>query len=478
MENAINIINYLKAGFPAISIKTDEPERIGIELLPVLKEANFNIMDWDIIKANDPMAAIAGLLEAKDNSVMLAFNFHWFLNKPQIIQLLINSFPEFSAMGKCFIVISNQVQLPKEIEKDFLLMNLELPGESAIGKSIDFITNGMPETVVKDRAKIIDMAKGLTKREMENVFALSLVEKKEIDPAIISQFKSQTIEKSGFLSVLKSDKTFDDVVGYAVVKSFIMSTINSPDAKGIILVGPPGCGKTSLAEAIMAQTGKFGLQVNMGKLFSKFVGETDKNIDYAIELIKSIGNCLVLIDEMEKAFSGAGSTGEGDSGVTRRALSRWLDFLQNRPKGIYVVATCNSFKGMPPEYLRPGRWDTSPFYMDLPNHEVRQQILTHYAEKKNVKVEDQKLNLENFSGAELEALVNVSAMMQQSLSESMKFIIPIAQTMPQEINDLRNWASKCCIPADVEQSKTLTRRLKVELGEAIPAFPKKSKTKN
>ena len=118
---------------------------------------------------------------------------------------------------------------------------------------------------------------------------------------------------------------------------------------------------------------------------------------------------------------------------------------------------------MPPEYLRPGRWDTSPFYMDLPNAEVRQEIISYYANKKSIKIKKTEAKaLENYSGAELEAIVNIMAMTKKSFQDSLNFVIPIARTMPEDINQLRQWASKSTIPADSEQTKTLTRKLKID----------------
>lgn len=462
MTTTAKINNYLQAGFPAIWIKTDEPERIAKEVSPMI-QTDYQCLSWDLTSNPDPMAAITELLEASENSVMFAYNYHWFLSKPQPIQAIKNSLTELSGTSKCFIVISHQVSIPKELEKDFVVMDLELPDCNIINDTIDFITQDLDIKKAWDREKVIQASKGLTRRELENIYSLSLVEEKTLDHNVVNQFKEQTISKTGFLSVLKSNKKYDDIVGYSVVKDFISSTINDPKAKGIILVGPPGCGKTSLAEAVVGETGKFGISVDMGKLFSKFIGETDKNIDYAIDIIKSIGNCVVLIDEMEKSFAGASSSGDNDSGTTRRALSKWLNFLQNRPEGIYIIATCNSFKGMPPEYLRPGRWDTSPFYMDLPNATVRKAILKHYASKKEVKlISTYNSNLDNYSGAELEAIINIMAMTKQSFKDSLNFVIPIAKTMPNEINELRTWAAKSTIPADKEQVRTIQRKLKID----------------
>jgi SpoVK/Ycf46/Vps4 family AAA+-type ATPase len=185
----------------------------------------------------------------------------------------------------------------------------------------------------------------------------------------------------------------------------------------------------------------------MGSLFSKFQGETDQNINTVIDLITAIGDCIVLVDEFEKQFAGASSDGTLDSGTTRRATGRWLDFLQNRPQGVYIVGTANSFAGIPGEYLRPGRWDTSPFFIDLPTPDVRKNILEHYCKKAGINCKmAPKMDL--FSGAEIEALVHIASMRGISLKAAADTIIPQAKTMAENVEQLREWAKDRCISAE------------------------------
>jgi SpoVK/Ycf46/Vps4 family AAA+-type ATPase len=238
-------------------------------------------------------------------------------------------------------------------------------------------------------------------------------------------------------------------VGYDNFKQFILETIDNPKAKGVMAIGPPGCGKTTLMKAVVGETGKFGLSVNMGSLFSKFQGETDQNINTVIELITAIGDCVVLIDEFEKQFAGASSDGSLDSGTTRRATGRWLDFLQDRPRGVYVVGTANSFKGIPGEYLRPGRWDTSPFFIDLPSSDVRKQILQYYCKRLDIKhPQSPSPAMTDYSGAEIEAMCHIADMRGINLVDASECIIPQAKTMAESIEALREWAKDRTIPAE------------------------------
>jgi SpoVK/Ycf46/Vps4 family AAA+-type ATPase len=123
-----------------------------------------------------------------------------------------------------------------------------------------------------------------------------------------------------------------------------------------------------------------------------------------------------------------------------------LDFLQNRPRGVYIVGTANSFDGIPNEYLRPGRWDTSPFFIDYPTRHVAKAILKHYCKKENVKYEDIELN--NFSGAEIESLVNIASMRGLTLKKALPLILPQAKTCYESIERLRAWAKDRTIPAE------------------------------
>jgi ATP-dependent 26S proteasome regulatory subunit len=465
MINTKNVVNYLRAGFPVLWIKTNESERIEREVITEIEAFNgghFKCSQWNLTDHKDPNLAIASLTEAPPDSVIFAHNFHWFIDKPPIVQALKNMAPLWANEGKHFVIVSHLVKIPPELEKDILTLDMHLIEDSEIRSTIEYI---VPEEkympTEKEIEPIINASRGLTRKELESVYSLSLIESKAIKVSTINDYKAQAINKTGYLQVLRTDRTFDDVIGYDEPKQQILETIDNPKAKGIMLVGPPGTGKTSLAEAIVGTTGKFGLIVDMGKLFSKYIGDTDANVDFVINTIIAIGNCFVLIDEFEKQFAGA-EGGGGDSGVTKRALSKWLNFLQNRPQGIYIAATANSFDGIPAEYLRPGRWDTAPFYIDLPSKRTRKKILDHYLDLAGIaKKNSAKLNdaLENYSGAEVEALVNIATMRNLDLLDAKRFIIPVAKTMAEKINRIRTWAQINCIASDPEIAKEVKRKL-------------------
>ena len=454
---ADRIINYLRAGFPAFWLRTAEPDHVRANVYKVVTEfqrkdgSQYTITEWDMTKG-DIVEALDKFAGAKEDTILFLYNAHWFADKPPIVQRIQNHLRLWSNQGKAIVCVSHTKKVPAELEKEFVLLNLSLPDTDEIENIIRVVAPSdkiIPSDAV-EKARLINSCKGLTRAELENTLALSIVESegKSISTATINSHKAMAIAKTGFLDVLEGDLNFSNVVGYNNIKEFVLETIDNPKAKGIMAIGPPGCGKTTFMKAVVGETGKFGLAVNMGSLFSKYQGETDQNINATIDLITAIGDCVVLIDEFEKQFAGASSDGSLDSGTTRRATGRWLDFLQNRPKGVYIVGTANSFNGIPGEYLRPGRWDTSPFFIDLPTKGVRKQILNYYCDKAGIEVNGDVPAMDEFSGAEIEALVHIADMRGMTLEDAADCILPQAKTMAEGINQLREWAKDRTIPAE------------------------------
>lgn len=456
---AQKIINYLRAGFPAFWLHTSEPDHVKANVYKTILDftrkdgGKYVISDWSInSEQQDPKKAIQGLTQAEENTILFMFNGHWYADKPPIVQTVQDNLRIWSNQGKAIVFVSPSKKIPMELEKDFILLDLSLPDASEIEGIVKVISpseNLIPKGVAHSR--LINSCKGLTRAELENVLALSIVETEGegFSTAVINEHKAMAIQKTGFLDVLSGDLNFSNVIGYDNFKQFILETIDNPKAKGIMAIGPPGNGKTTLMKAIVGETGKFGLSVNMGSLFSKYQGETDQNINSTIALITAVGDCIVLIDEFEKQFAGASSDGSLDSGTTRRATGRWLDFLQNRPKGVYIVGTANSFQGIPGEYLRPGRWDTSPFFIDLPTESVKKQILEYYCKKLGIAFPQEACPvMTDYSGAEIEAMCHIADMRGISLVDAAECIIPQAKTMAENIDKLREWAKDRTIPAE------------------------------
>lgn len=463
-----SIVTYLNAGYSGFLIQTTEVKRADEVIYDLLEKASkdsdteYNVVSWDIdsSKKKDPLSPIDMLLNsAEDNTILLAHNYHWHLDKPPVIQKLQNDMDTLKSQGKAFVILSPYNKIPLEIRKDFVVMTLPLPNAEEIGESVNFIADsaGAPSLKENDNSAVANACKGLTKTETENVLSLCITSTGGFDVNLINESKINAIEKSGLLTVLRTKKTYKDIIGYGKGKSVVSKMIQKSTSKGSLFVGPPGCGKSLFTECTVGEYNLIGIVLNFGKLYSKFQGEGDANVETIIGIIQAIGRCVVIADEFEKQFAGAGSSGDTDSGVSRRMTGRWLRFMSEPHPDIYIMGTCNSFRGVPDEYLRVGRWDSSPFYIDMPNDEEKVAILNYYLKKFDLTEIEQNgsaPSMNNWTGAEIEGVCHMAKNLECSLSEASAFIIPQNSRGFAEAEEIKQFA----IPAsEISLPKGKTR---------------------
>ena len=472
MDLTKKITNYLRSGFQIFWLKTTEPLRVKRKLYNDLRDivrkdgAQYKVIEWSCATESNPMLAVQKLEEAEEFTILFCYNFHWFSKNPQVIQAIQDLLPVWASQGKAIVFVSPIDAIPLELKADTILLDMPLPDSSEIERIINH--SAPNENLIPKGAEmesLISACKGLTSSELEQILSLSLVESdgKGFRRMTINEHKSSAVNKTGFLTIIKPAYNFSAIIGYNVLKDFILDTANNPKAKGIIAIGPSGTGKTSLMKAIVGETGKLGIAINMGSLFSKYQGETDQNVNFVIDFLTNIGNCFVLIDEFEKQFSGAASDGTMDSGTTKRATSRWLDFLQDRPEGIYICGTANSFIGIPGEYLRPGRWDSSPFYVGLPDSKTKKAILKYYMEKTGLEMPKTIPTMDKYSGAEIEAMVHIASMRNLSLDNASMMIKAMATVKSQDYKELENWAKDCAVDANEIPSSASKLKRKIDM---------------
>ena len=201
---------------------------------------------------------------------------------------------------------------------------------------------------------------------------------------------------------------------------FIRMGITPP--KGILLYGPPGCGKTLIARAIATESKANFISIKGPELLSKWVGESEKAIREVFRKAKIAAPCIIFFDEFDSIAPSRGRY-NSDSGVTEKVLSQFLTELDGLEimKDIVVIAATNRPDILDTALIRPGRIDRILF-VPPPNEEERLEILKIFSKDMplatNVDLKGLVKMTEGFSGADLETWCREAAM--RALRENLR----------------------------------------------------------
>jgi cell division protease FtsH len=220
--------------------------------------------------------------------------------------------------------------------------------------------------------------------------------------------------------------TFADVAGIEEAKEEVKEIIEflrNPQKfqrlggripRGVMLVGPPGCGKTLLAKAIAGEAGVPFFAISGSDFVEMFVGVGASRVRDLFQQAKEKSPCLIFLDEIDAVGRRRGSGLGGGHDEREQTLNQILVEMDGfeTDKGIIVVAATNRPDVLDPALLRPGRFDRT-VTIDLPDVKGREAILKVHSRKvKIAPAVDLSViarGTPGFSGAELEALINEAA---------------------------------------------------------------------
>jgi transitional endoplasmic reticulum ATPase len=218
---------------------------------------------------------------------------------------------------------------------------------------------------------------------------------------------------------------WDDVGGLEEVKQNLREAVEWPlkrpemfkrlgidPPKGILLHGPPGCGKTLLARAVATESEANFISVRGPEIFSKWVGESEKAIREIFRKARMAAPSIIFFDEFDSLVPGRG--GAGDSRVTERVISQILTEIDGllSLQNVVVLAATNRPDIIDPAVLRPGRFDRR-VYVPPPDYEARLKILeikTGEMPLEGVRLDDLARRMGGYSGADIDSVAREAAM--------------------------------------------------------------------
>lgn len=453
---------FISAGFSGNWVLTNEPEEAQRELTLLSTHKGYEILVWDIVKGiqnpkknlepadpktRNPLAPLMSTNKTTEGpQLILLWNFHLFLKEREVLQALYNAILAGQKNQVFYFILSCHEEMPTELEKLLVVHTHSLPNDAEIAE----IANNLLENPEKSPVDIdiINSARGLTRREIEGAFALTIIKNNCIDPKTVIKYKSETIKKKGFLTFYEGDANFKNLVGLEELKWFtkkILTPKTSIVPKGLLLLGPPGTGKSQFAKALGGELNRPVLLCDLGKIYAKYVGETETNLREMINIAESMAPCILFLDELEKTLSGISS--DGDGGVSKRVFGKLLTWLNDKTKDVFVVGTCNNIKILPPEFCRAGRFD-GLFFIDLPNKTERESIWQHYIKQYNPTQESRHdIKDEGWTGAEIEECVKKSLQLEIPIATAARYVIPVNISRKEEIESLQEWGKGRCMSA-------------------------------
>lgn len=385
--------------------------------------------------------------------------------------------------GLFVIIVSPEVYIPSNLERFFAFIKLDVPTETEIVKHLEYVSKYLclNKDIKYDENDWKDIAPdfhGLTIVEIDQVMSLILADNCDLKSTdnkkardIIKKEKREIIQKCELLKLVDSDIKPNDIGGleeiteYLTDQSKIYKVLDIakqqkvPIPKGILIVGMPGCGKTMTAKWAATVFNVSLICLDIGRLMGAYVGQSEANLRRVLEMIQSIAPCILWVDEMEKAFSGVGSGHGGGAEVTTRLFGHFLTWMQEKPDGVYVIATANRINLLPPELLRRGRFD-EVFRVDFPNENERKKIFEVYVNQHKPlisNITEEELDLlasktDGYCGADISAIIgnackNIFINNQRTENEhhkveykdlinEIKKIIPLKKTLAHEIMEI------------------------------------------
>jgi AAA+ superfamily predicted ATPase len=492
MQNLKDLELLLRSSVPIIVIESHEEARLLELFNRIIKNIPKSLYYWTVTEGlkrldvdmpaqrhnSKPKELLNQIKMTSHESIFLLIDFHPFLDDPMHVRLLKDIALIKGESSQRIVLISHEIELPEELERYSARFELSMPDRIQIEMMVRseakrWAKRNKDLRIVVDRKFFnqlvegliglpVDDARRLIKGALEDDGVLN-----ESDLSNIMQAKFELLDQDGILSFEYDTAKFADIGGLDGLKEWLQfrreifsgeipdSGLDAP--KGIMLLGVQGCGKSLAAKAVAGTWGVPLLRLDFGSLYSKFYGESEKNLRESLKMAELMSPCVLWIDEIEKGIS----VGENDGGTSSRMLGTILTWMSENNEKVFIVATANDIEALPPELIRKGRLDEI-FFVDLPDSNARENIFRIHLGKRNQNQDD--FNIKSlaeksagFSGSEIEqaivsslysAFAQKAALEESHLFDELIKTRPLSVVMAEKIESLRSWALNRTVSAN------------------------------
>ena len=469
MQNIVRDIQlHLRARYPIIYLLTYEEQRTWRVLKFLAQEEGVVLYRWrqtvglegpDGVVQNTQQveSALEAFSAITEPAYCVLWDVHTDLERPSVVRWVRDLCLSIGSKQQALIFMGPTLRFPEELEKSLAIIDIPLPSRAEGERLLRVLCDSQSIEIEPELfERFVQGSLGLTEEQIKRLYNRILLGGKgfsESDLIVQNQEKRRAIRRSQFLEFWDTSNLDIDVGGLDNLKKWLSSRslaftadarkFGLPEPKGLFLLGVQGCGKSLMAKSVAKMWKQPLLRLDISAAM-QMVGKAEESLRETIRIVESMAPAILWIDELEKGFTLDSSSG---------ALGYFLTWMQEKTQPVFVVATANEVRALPPELLRKGRFDEI-FFVDLPDIHERLEILDIHLRQRNRAPEKFDLTFvteetERFSGAELEEVV-ISGLFNAfsegrplntiDLLESARAIVPLAITMDDQLKELRDWA--------------------------------------
>lgn len=424
----------------------------------------------EIEGTEDLRAALAHVDRKGEPGLYVFCDPHPFLEDPVVVRRLREIAQAHASVPRTVVLVAPRLALPPELARMAARLVVPVPDAEGV-RAILKAELDLYATQAGQRAKgdadtaqlLVAHLTGLAEDDVRRLVRHAIRDDGLLDRADVLRLvqAKRALTGGAGLELAVDAATLDDVAGMPHLKAWLAQRrpvfVGAPGApaldppRGVLLLGVQGAGKSLAAKAIAGAWGVPLLRLDVGALYSKWAGETERQLRETLAAAERMAPAVLWIDEIEKGLASGGD--EADGGVSRRVLATLLTWMAERRARVFLVATANDIERLPPELMRKGRFDEI-FFVDLPDAAVRAAILRLHLARRGVDASALDLPAlaaasEGFSGAELEqavvaALYGAHARGQAvgtgAVAEALAATRPLSVVMAERVAALRAWA--------------------------------------
>lgn len=361
----------------------------------------------------------------KEYSILLTYS-----NEVKIKNGLANVFYKKGNFSACIVILEEIDAMNKADTNTLILLSKALLKDNSHSKAIDIYKKSLKLDPNKFDEELDQQLriKGVSKLEYED-------EALDIDNRFLEKPSINFNDVGGMDNVKKE-------IELKIIKPLLHPELYKAYGKkiggGILLYGPPGCGKTYIAKATAGQVNAKFINVGLNDILDMWIGNSEKNLHDIFELARNNTPCVLFVDEID-ALGASRSDMKQSSG--RQLINQFLlelDGISNNNEGVLVLGATNTPWNLDPAFRRPGRFDRIVF-VPPPDEVSRTSILKLKLKNKPIDAIDYNniaKNTAHFSGADIDAIIDIA--IEQKLESSFIDGVP----KPLDTKDLQQAIKK------------------------------------